>query len=56
MSERVTCRHCGDREHLHQDDHEGLCCDCFDLSWGMPLKQLNEERADRGKPPLKPWK
>ncbi len=37
--------------------HRGLCCGCFDLSCGMSLKQLNRERAAKGKKPiLKPWK
>jgi len=52
----VTCSHCGTTELKHPDDHPGLCCDCFDLSWGMPLEQLNKEREGKGLPPiLKPW-
>jgi hypothetical protein len=52
-----ACNHCGFVLMLkHQDEHEGLCCDCFDLSWGMPLEQLNAERAGKGLPPItKPW-
>jgi hypothetical protein len=47
------CAHCGSRNSLrHQDEHPGLCCDCFDLSWGMPLAQINAERAARDRPPI----
>ena len=51
----VACRHCGVAEPLHQDEHPRLCCDCFDLSLGMPVDALNRERATRGDPPLPPW-
>lgn len=44
------CRKCGDDESC--PEHRGLCCDCFDLGWGMPIEQLNKERAAKGKPPL----
>lgn len=47
------CRICGD-EVEHPDDHDGLCCDHFDLSCGMPIKQLNAERAERGEGLLQP--
>lgn len=33
--------------------HLGLCCDCFDLSCGMPLDLLNKERAARDLRPLR---
>lgn len=52
----MTCSHCNDQDLKHQDDHPGLCCDCFDLSCGMPLEQLNEERKAKGKKPIeKEW-
>lgn len=36
--------------------HPNLCCDCFDLSHGIPLTYLNKERAAKGRKPLtKPW-
>lgn len=47
----MNCTHC--REPItcgHIDEHPGLCCDCFDLSVGMPLAALNRERAQRGAP------
>lgn len=48
-----VCHNCGDTMLLHQkEDHAGLCCDCFDLSCGMPLELLNEERLAKGKKPL----
>lgn len=51
-----TCSHCGWAELKHQDEHAGLCCDCFDLSWGMALADLNRERAAKGRPPIaRPW-
>lgn len=61
----TACKSCGEEviDHvrlLHWTDgangdgygHDGLCCDCFDLSMGMPLDQLNVERAAKGKLPL----
>ena len=48
----AACRHCQETPIEHQDEHEGLCCDCYDLSWGMPLAQLNEERKKAGKPAI----
>ncbi len=56
----MTCHHCKDRltaeEVAHNCEHSGLCCDCFDLSFGMPLEEINEERAKVGRPPIKdPW-
>jgi hypothetical protein len=53
--EGQVCRHCGEADVRHPDDHPGLCCDCFDLSCGMPVAALNAERAAKGKPPLPPW-
>jgi hypothetical protein len=47
-------QHCGTQDLTHQGDHEGWCCDCFDLHFGMALDLLNEERAEKGKPPLLP--
>lgn len=43
-------------EAAHVEEHPDLCCDCFDLSLGMPLKTLNAERATKGRNPLGPWK
>lgn len=34
------------------EEHPGLCCDCFDLSWGMPLADVNAERVKTGRPPI----
>lgn len=64
----VLCKHCGDvveeyvRDcHWTEGDgdgygHNGLCCDCMDLSCGMPLDMLNKERAGKGKAPItEPW-
>jgi hypothetical protein len=40
----------------HIEEHVGLCCDCFDLSHGMPLEALNARRAEKGRPPItRPW-
>lgn len=47
------CKHCLFTVALkHQDEHAGLCCDCLDLSCGMPLEDINAERADKGQPPI----
>jgi hypothetical protein len=56
-NEVTTCAHCGFTDEMkHQDEHPGLCCGCLDLSCGMPLEQLNVERAGKGWPPItKPW-
>lgn len=54
---RMACTHCGGTtSETHDEDHPGLCCDCFDLSLGMPMDQLNAERAEKGRPPVRPWK
>lgn len=50
----MTCNRCGDTV-AHPETHPGLCCDCFDLSWGVSLAKLNAERVQRGAPPL-PWR
>lgn len=50
-----VCRHCGEGDLRHQDEHPGLCCDCEDLSLGMPVEALDAERAKRNLPPLPPW-
>lgn len=62
-----TCEHCGDhvpegaQSHWTEGDgtghgHKGLCCDCMDLSCGMPLGALNAERAAKGRAPItRPW-
>jgi hypothetical protein len=52
----MNCIHCQDPINIdHNDNHPGLCCDCFDLSCGMPLQQLNKERAASGKEPVAAW-
>ena len=33
--------------------HIDLCCDCFDVSVGVPIKIINAERAKKGMPPIK---
>ena len=52
------CKHCRVMiwdEHF-RIDHPELCCDCFDLSCGMSLADLNRERAAAGRPPIeRPW-
>ena len=66
--EDSKCKHCGDeveerirKEHWYEGDgfgygHHGYCCDCMDLSCGMPMALLNRERLEKGKAPLtKPW-
>lgn len=36
--------------------HRGLCCDCMDLSCGMSLVSVNDERLSKGKRPIStPW-
>ncbi len=52
-----TCRHCGIAIWCdHEAEHPRLCCDCFDLSHGMPIEALNAERARVGRPPIeRPW-
>jgi hypothetical protein len=58
--EAVNCNHCGfEIVTDHCDEHEGLCCDCYDLKWfhrfpGV-LEKLNRERAAKGMPPVPPW-
>lgn len=52
----MKCMHCGERELKHQDEHEYLCCDCADLSCGMPLERLNAERAAKNKAPVVAWR
>ena len=60
----VKCEHCGDpidaKTLTHWKPpsygHNGLCCDCMDLSCGMDLDQLNYERLAKGRAPItKPW-
>lgn len=52
------CTHCDTEPvpaHAEQE-HVSVCCDCYDLSFGMSLKQLNAERTLKGKPPIdRPW-
>lgn len=51
------CSHCGfEIDTDHEPEHPGLCCDCYDLSWGMSLVAINRERAAKGKFPIaKEW-
>jgi len=63
----ANCNHCNDpvdaKTLTHWTDgdgtgygHRGLCCDCFDLSCGMTLDELNKERVANGRPAAtKPW-
>ncbi len=56
----ILCTHCNEPlsngEISHGHEHPGLCCNCFDLSCGMPIELLNKERAATGRPPIaKPW-
>lgn len=44
------CRIC--RDVVAHRAHPKLCCDCFDVSFGMTLDAINEERAARGVVPL----
>jgi len=51
------CKHCGfDYENNHNWEHPELCCDCYDLSWGRSLKDVNLYRKNRGELPIaKEW-
>ena len=54
----MKCKHCEFemKDTGCDDDHNGVCCDCFDLKNGMPLVLINVERALQGKPPItKEW-
>lgn len=54
----MTCSHCHDEitsPHA-AEEHPDLCCDCFDLSCGEPVDQVNAERAGKGKAPVQPMK
>lgn len=52
----MSCDHCGEPTIRHPEDHPNLCCDCFDLSCGMPLEDINQERAGKGQAPItKAW-
>ncbi len=55
----LQCSHCRISVWLlgeHCKCHPTLCCDCFDLSYGMSLEKLNEERRLKGRPPIeKEW-
>lgn len=56
MGGEEKCTHCGWGPLEHQDEHSGLCCDCFDLSFGQPLDSNNEDRIREGKPAIdKVW-
>lgn len=46
----LACKEELDCDHL--DEHMGFCCDCFDISFGMPVERINEERAGKDKPPF----
>ncbi len=50
----MNCVRCNDKlDCLHQAEHPTLCCDCYDLSWGVPLETINDERRQKGKQPIK---
>lgn len=53
----LVCRHCEfEITNDHPYEHPGLCCDCYDLSFGMSLEAINKERADKKLPPItKEW-
>lgn len=53
----MKCKHCElDTPEVITCDHSGLCCDCYDLSWGMRLEALNDERVKKGRPLItQPW-
>lgn len=65
----MKCSHCGDdvaekvvKYHWTGGSdnngygHRGLCCDCMDLSCGMSLAAVNDERQNQGKATInKPW-
>lgn len=57
MTNDEKCTHCGIGGNGCGDGHHApLCCDCFDLSWGMDLAAVNAERASKCLPPIaKPW-
>ena len=48
----MECKNCGEDPIEHQEEHPELCCDCYDLQFGMSLDRLNVERKMKGKPPL----
>lgn len=52
----MNCSHCQEPITGHiscgSAYHTTLCCDCFDLSCGMPLEKLNEERKAKGLKPI----
>jgi len=61
----MKCQHCGDdvpanvvKTHwtagsaMNGYGHKGLCCDCMDLSCGMALAAVNDERRRKGKSPI----
>lgn len=32
----MKCTECDEPELEHQDEHPGVCCDCYDVGWGAP--------------------
>ena len=56
MRDLRLCSHCSNLDDNHcgglKGGHAGLCCDCFDLSYGMSLAKLNVERERKGRPPI----
>lgn len=51
-----TCRHCDLEIMGDRCEHPDLCCDCYDLSWGVSLTEVNRERSRRGRPAItEPW-
>ncbi len=53
----TACSHCALTplvDHA-ETEHPTLCCDCFDLSLGMPVDAVNAGRAVQGRPAVAPW-
>jgi len=53
----MICTYCQvkltSEEIYHNHEHPGLCCDCFDLSFGASLSDINNYRAKAGRPAIK---
>lgn len=45
----MQCEDCGlELVNDHLDEHQGLCCDCFDELWGCPGYKRTRLRPDAG--------
>ena len=41
-----------EQQHSEEDyGHQGFCCECYDLSLGVPAEKLNKARARKGRAP-----